>query len=110
VLASDPDSEEALSNLSRCTWRRKIWIRFAEYFAAVAESCSAIAAALQGLATVALERQDHHACAPIAIDWVQLAPDCLEAWHNLRVCAGSNLSGFHCTPTCTQTGFHRLRR
>jgi hypothetical protein len=51
-------------------------------------------AALQGLATVALERQDHHAAARYCDRIVQLAPDCLEAWHNLRVALDRILTSF----------------
>jgi Tfp pilus assembly protein PilF len=52
-------------------------------------------AALEGLATVALERQDHHAAARYCDRIVQLLPDCLEAWHNLRVALDRILTAFN---------------
>ena len=47
-----------------------------------------------GLATVALEREDHHAAARYCDRIVELLPDCLEGWHNLRVSLERILTAF----------------
>jgi superkiller protein 3 len=85
VLAADPNSEEALSNLIALGIETQDLDRVREYSQRLLKLSPHSSAALQGLATVALERHDHHAAARYCDRIVQLMPDCLEAWHNLRV-------------------------
>ena len=94
VLASDPDSEEALSNLIALAIETEDLDRVREYSHRLLKISPQSPAALQGLATVALERQDHHAAARYCDRIVQLAPDCLEAWHNLRLALDRILTAF----------------
>lgn len=85
LLASDPDSEEILSNLIALNIETGDLDRVRDYSQRLLRMSPQSAAGLQGLATVALQRQDHHAAARYCDRIVQLAPDCLEGWHNLRV-------------------------
>jgi tetratricopeptide (TPR) repeat protein len=94
VLASDPNSEEALSNLIALGIETEDLDRVRDYSQRLLKISPQSPAALQGLATVALERQDHHAAARYCDRIVQLAPDCLEAWHNLRVSLDRILTAF----------------
>jgi len=94
VLASDPNSEEALSNLIALAIETEDLDRVREYSHRLLKISPQSPAALQGLATVALERQDHHAAARYCDRIVQLAPDCLEAWHNLRLALDRILTAF----------------
>ncbi len=94
LLASDPNSEEALSNLIALGIESEDLDRVRDYSQRLLKVSPQSAAALQGLATVALERQDHHAAARYCDRIVQLAPDCLEAWHNLRVALDRILMSF----------------
>jgi tetratricopeptide (TPR) repeat protein len=94
LLASDPDSEETLSNLIALAVETDDLDRVRDYSQRLLKISPQSATALQGLATVALARQDHHAAARYCDRIVQLAPDCLEAWHNLRVALDRILSAF----------------
>lgn len=88
LLAAEPESEEALSN----------WIAMSiethdlERAQALSERLRALSPrsriALQGLATVALERGDPDAAAFYCGQLLDLTPDCMEAWHNLRIALG----------------------
>jgi tetratricopeptide (TPR) repeat protein len=95
LLASDPNSEETLSNLIALAVETEDLDRVRDHAQRLMRISPQSAAALQGLATVALERQDHHAAARYCDRIVQLAPDCLEAWHNLRVALDRILSAFN---------------
>jgi superkiller protein 3 len=94
VLAYDPNSEEALSNLIALAIETEDLDRVRDYSQRLLKISPQSPAALQGLATVALELQDHHAAARYCDRIVQLAPDCLEAWHNLRVALDRILTAF----------------
>jgi tetratricopeptide (TPR) repeat protein len=94
LLASDPDSQETLSNLIALHVETGDLDRVREYSQRLLKLSPQSPAALQGLATVALERQDHHAAARYCDRIVELAPDCLEAWHNLRVALDRILNAF----------------
>jgi tetratricopeptide (TPR) repeat protein len=94
LLASDPNSEEALSNLIALGIETQDLDRVRDYSQRLLKISPQSPAALQGLATVALEREDHHAAARYCDRIVQLAPDCLEAWHNLRVALNRILGAF----------------
>jgi len=85
LLASDPDSPEALSNLIALNVETNDLDRVRDYSQRLLKISAQSPVALQGLATVALEREDHHAAARYCDRIVQLMPDCLEGWHNLRV-------------------------
>ena len=93
VLASDPDSQEALSNLIALNVETEDLDRVRDYSQRLLKISSQSPVALQGLATVALKREDDHAAARHCDRIVQLMPDCLEAWHNLRVRSGTNPNG-----------------
>ena len=94
LLASDPNSEETLSNLIALSIETQDLDRVRDYSQRLLKISPQSPAALQGLATVALERQDHHAAARYCDRIVQLTPDCLEAWHNLRVALDRILTAF----------------
>ncbi len=85
LLAADPDSEEILSNLIALNIEAQDLDRVRDYSQRLLKTFPQSTVGLQGLATVALDRQDHHAAARYCDRILQLAPDCLEGWHNLRV-------------------------
>jgi tetratricopeptide (TPR) repeat protein len=95
LLASDPISEEALSNLIALGIETQDLDRVREYSQRLLKVAPQSQAALQGLAAVALARQDHHAAARYCDRILQQTPGCLEAWHNLRVALGRIVSAFH---------------
>ena len=95
LLAADPNSEEALSNLIALNIETADLDRVRDYSQRLLKISPQSTAALQGLATVALQRQDHHGAARYCDRIVQLAPDCLEAWHNLRVALDRILTAFN---------------
>jgi tetratricopeptide (TPR) repeat protein len=94
LLATDPNSEETLSNLIALNIETQDLDRVRDFSQRLLKISPHSPAALQGMATVALERQDHHAAARYCDRIVQLAPDCLEAWHNLRVALDRILTAF----------------
>lgn len=94
VLASNPNCEETLSNLIALGIETEDLDRVRDYSQRLLKISPQSSAALQGMATVALERQDHHAAARYCDRIVQLAPDCLEGWHNLRVALDRILTAF----------------
>jgi tetratricopeptide (TPR) repeat protein len=94
VLASNPNCEETLSNLIALGIETEDLDRVRDYSQRLLKISPQSPAALQGLATVALERRDHHAAARYCDRIVQLAPDCLEGWHNLRVALDRILTAF----------------
>jgi tetratricopeptide (TPR) repeat protein len=94
VLANDPDSEEALSNLIALQVETGDFDRLREYSQRLLKIAPQSDAALRGLATVALQTEDHHAAARYCDRIVELAPDCLEGWHNLRVALDRILAAF----------------
>ncbi|MGA2880209.1 MAG: tetratricopeptide repeat protein [Bryobacteraceae bacterium] len=95
LLASDPESPETLSNLIALHVETNDLNRVRDYSQRLLKISSQSPVALQGLATVALEREDHHAAARYCDRIVQLMPDCLEAWHNLRVALDRILTAFN---------------
>ena len=94
LLTSDPNSEEALSNLIALNVETGVFDGVRDYSQRLLKISPESPAALQGLATVALERDDHHTAARYCDCIVQLAPDCVEAWHNLRVALDRILLAF----------------
>jgi protein O-GlcNAc transferase len=85
LLACESDSEEILANLIALNIETENLDRVRDYSQRLLKASPQCMAGLQGLATVALQREDHHAAARYCDRIVQLAPDCLEGWHNLRV-------------------------
>ena len=85
LLASDPNSEEALSNLIAMGIEtddpKRVW----EYSMRLLNICPYSTVALQGLATVAFGGFDYSAAASYCDRILELAPDNLEAWHNFRI-------------------------
>jgi tetratricopeptide (TPR) repeat protein len=105
LLGYDPDCEETLSNLIALAVETEDYDRVRVYSQRLLKISPQSPAALQGLATVALYRQDHHAAARHCDRIVQLAPDCLEAWHNLRVALDRILLSFSAPePVATASG------
>jgi tetratricopeptide (TPR) repeat protein len=94
LLASDPNSDETLSNLISLAIENGDLGRVRDYSQRLLKIAPQSQEALQGLATVALERGDHHAAARYSDRIVEMAPGCLEAWHNLRVALDRILSAF----------------
>ena len=85
LLAAEPDSEEALSNLIALSVERRDFERTSDYAARLLEICPQSMVALQGLATAAFGKRDHPAAAAYCDQILELAPDNLDAWHNFRV-------------------------
>ena len=85
LLATDPDSEEALSNLIAMSIQRRDFERTSDYASRLLEIRPQSTVALQGLATAALGSVDHPAAASYCDRILDLAPENLEAWHNFRI-------------------------
>lgn len=94
LLASDPESPETLSNLIALHVETSDLDRVRDYSQRLLKISPQSPVALQGLATVALQREDHHAAARYCDRIVEMMPDCLEAWHNLRVALDRILTAF----------------
>ena len=94
LLASDPNSEEALANVIAMSADTRDLEHMREYSQRLLSIAPKSPAALQGLATVALERRDNHAAAKYCDRILEVAPDCLEGWHNLRIALDRILSAF----------------
>ncbi len=93
LLASEPNSEEALSNLVILS------IDAGDHEAArrralrLLEISPHSTVALQCLAGLALERREYEAAVRFCGRIVERAPECMEAWHNLRFASGRVMSG-----------------
>jgi tetratricopeptide (TPR) repeat protein len=85
LLASDPDSEEILSNLIAMSIETHDLRRTQNYSLRLLNVSRQSKLALQGLATVALQNWENDAAASYCGRILELAPDCLEAWHNFRI-------------------------
>lgn len=85
LLAAEADSEEALSNLIAMSIERRDFERTTDFAERLLEIHPHSMAALQALATAALGSSDHPAAAFYCDQILEVAPDCLEAWHNFRV-------------------------
>ena len=85
LLASDPNSEEALSNLIAMGIETDDLKRVRDHSMRLLDISPHSTAALQGLATVAFGGSDYSAAASYCNRILELAPDNLEAWHNLRI-------------------------
>jgi tetratricopeptide (TPR) repeat protein len=85
LLASDPNSEEALSNLIAMGIQTDDLKRVRDHSLRLLDIAPHSTVALQGLATVAFGGADYSAAAFYCDRILELAPDNLEAWHNLRI-------------------------
>jgi tetratricopeptide (TPR) repeat protein len=94
LLESEPNSEETLANLIAMSSATRDLEHMREYSQNLLNLAPQSAVALQGLATVALERRDNHQAAKYCDRIVEVSPDCLEGWHNLRIALDRILSAF----------------
>jgi len=85
VLASDPNSEEALSNLIAMDIETDDLKRVWDHSTRLLDISPHSTVALQGLATAAFGGSDYSAAAFYCDRILELAPDSLEAWHNFRI-------------------------
>jgi tetratricopeptide (TPR) repeat protein len=85
LLACDPNSQEALSNVIAMGIETDDLKRVWDYSVRLLDICPRSMVALQGLATVAFGGLDYSAAASYCDRILELAPDNLEAWHNLRI-------------------------
>jgi tetratricopeptide (TPR) repeat protein len=85
LLAFDPNSEEALSNFIAMGIETNDLAQVWDHSLRLLKICPHSTVALQGLATVAFAGSDHPAAASYCDRILELAPDCLEAWHNFRI-------------------------
>jgi tetratricopeptide (TPR) repeat protein len=85
LLASDPNSEEALSNLIAMGIETGDLKRVWDHSIRLLDISPHSTVALQGLATVAFGGSDYSAAASYCNRILELAPDSLEAWHNFRI-------------------------
>jgi tetratricopeptide (TPR) repeat protein len=85
LLAYDPNSQEALTNLIAMAIETDDLKRVRDHSMRLLDICPNSTAALQGLATVAFRGSDYSAAASYCDRILELAPDCLEAWHNFRI-------------------------
>jgi tetratricopeptide (TPR) repeat protein len=85
LLASDPNSEEFLSNLIALGVETHDVEGVDAHAHRLLEINPQSQVALQGLATVAFHRWDHEAAAAYCGRILESAPECLEAWHNFRI-------------------------
>ena len=92
LLAADPKSEEALSNLIALCMEAHDLENARRYSSRLLELFPESPTALQGLAAVALENREYEAAFRYCSRIVERAPECVEAWHNLRFASGRIMS------------------
>ena len=85
LLACDPNSQEALSNVIAMGIETDDLKRVGDHSMRLLDICPQSTVALQGLATAAFGGLDYSAAASYCDRILELAPDNLEAWHNLRI-------------------------
>ena len=85
LLASEPNSKEALSNLIAIDIETDDLKGAGDHSMRLLDICPHSTVALQGLATVAFGGSDYSAAASYCDRILELAPDSLEAWHNFRI-------------------------
>jgi tetratricopeptide (TPR) repeat protein len=88
LLASDSKCDEALSNLIALCIEAHDLENARCYSMQLLELVPESLVALQGLATVALDGGEYEAAFRYCSLIVERAPDCVEAWHNLRFASG----------------------
>jgi tetratricopeptide (TPR) repeat protein len=92
LLASDPKSEEALSNLIALCMEAHDLENVRRYSLRLLELFPESPVALQGLAAAALENREYEVAFRYCSRIVERAPECVEAWHNLRFASGRIMS------------------
>jgi tetratricopeptide (TPR) repeat protein len=92
LLASDPKSEEALSNLIALSIEAHDLENARRYSLRLLEISPESPVALQGLAAVALESREYESAFRYCSRIVERSPECVEAWHNLRFASGRIMS------------------
>ena len=92
VLAAEPKSQEALSNLIAMSVETRDLASAHRYSVRLLEICPQSTTALQGLAAVALEQREYETAARYCGKIVERDPECVEAWHNLRFATGRVMS------------------
>lgn len=92
LLQSGAKSEEVLSNLLALSVETQDWDAVQHYAKQLLEVSPNSLLAHQGLATVALERLEFEAAVHHCGRIVEHAPECVEAWHNLRFATGRVMS------------------
>jgi tetratricopeptide (TPR) repeat protein len=92
LLASDPKSEEALSNLIALCMEAHDLENARRYSSRLLELVPESSVAMQGLAAVALENREYETAFRYCSRIVERAPECVEAWHNLRFASGRIMS------------------
>lgn len=92
LLSSDPNCEEALSNLMVMGVVSGEWESARRRALRLLDLAPDSLAALQCLAAVALERREYEAAVRYCGRIVERFPDCREAWHNLRFASGRIMS------------------
>lgn len=107
ILASDPKSEEALSNLIALCVQAHDLENTRLYSLQLLDLAPDSPAALQGLATVALERREYEAAVRYCSRIVERTPDCVEAWHNLRYASGRVMTALRAPAAAIATTFGR---
>lgn len=85
LLASDLNSEEVLSNLIAMSIETDDPERVRDHSLRLLSMRPRSLTALKGLATVALQDPETEDAASYCDRILELAPDCLEAWHNFRI-------------------------
>ena len=85
LLASDSNSQEVLSNWIAMGIEIHDLAGVREHSQRLLDICPDSEVALRGLVTAALEDGDHQTAAVYCGRLLELAPDCLEAWHNFRI-------------------------
>lgn len=98
LLAVEANDEEVLSNLIALHVEARDLDRLRDDSQRLLKISPQSPAALQGLALVALEHADYHAAARYCDRILQMAPECLEGWHNLRVALERIVSVFNGSP------------
>jgi tetratricopeptide (TPR) repeat protein len=104
LLNSDPDSEEVLSNSIAMNIEAHDLERVRDHSLRLLEIRPHSAVAVQGLASVALDTGDNQAAVSYCFRILDLAPDCLDAWHNLRIALDRS------APRFCESGFSELAR
>ena len=88
LLSSSAHAEEALSNWIALAIETEDLEEVRQRAQRLFDRCPQSAAALRGLATVSFRDGDHNAAAFYCEKLLDLAPESLEAWHNLRIALG----------------------
>ena len=92
LIASQRNVEEALSNLIALSIEGHDLHALGKYSRQLLEVSPKSVTAMQGLAALALEQREFETAVRCCGRIVEQAPDCVEAWHNLRFATGQVVS------------------